>query len=63
MTDRELVVALRERAVMGLDGRAGQEVRIDKDILAEAADRLEALSCTKARGEGLDPIGEFFRGW
>ena len=54
----ELIASLRERAETRYDGKAGNEARVYKTILSQAADAIEALSkkekITRPHGRLID---------
>lgn len=59
-TNRELIDLLREHSRTGHPGKMGNECVVDKSLLNEVADRLEALAFAPT-DDDFEPITHFFK--
>lgn len=60
-TNDELITILRKYAEHSLVGKNGNECIANKDILTEAADRIEEYSKNENHYDNFEPITHFFQ--
>lgn len=60
MSDKELVELLRAYGRTGHPGKMGHECVVEKSLLNEVADRLEALAFAQS-DDDFEPITHFFK--